>query len=122
MLLGVGDSGAQTASVLAFPGMARMLQLREEEYGQEATEDSELISGNQARGQGSQQPSNEHEPHPLALPPHVPQHFHPAPLYPALPLCQAPAHAIRCLSQNPAPETMNDKLSYTLGPPCSFRT
>lgn len=29
MALRVGDSGAQTASVLAFPGIARMLQLGE---------------------------------------------------------------------------------------------
>lgn len=39
MALRVGDSGAQTASVLAFPGIARMLQLREEDCNQETTED-----------------------------------------------------------------------------------
>jgi hypothetical protein len=39
MALRVGDSGAQTASVLAFPGIARMLQLGEEDCNQETTED-----------------------------------------------------------------------------------
>lgn len=37
-MLRVGDSEAQTASVLAFPGKARMLQLREEDCNQETTE------------------------------------------------------------------------------------
>lgn len=33
------ELGLQTASVLAFPGIARLLQLREEDYNQETTED-----------------------------------------------------------------------------------
>lgn len=48
MVLRVGDSIAQTAFVLAFPGKARMLQLREEDCNQDTTEDSELIPGSQA--------------------------------------------------------------------------
>lgn len=48
MVLRAGDLGAQTASVLAFPGKARMLQLREEDCNQENTQDSELIPGSQA--------------------------------------------------------------------------
>lgn len=54
MVLGAGDSDAQTASLLAFPGMARMLHLREEGFGQEAAEDSDLTPGNKAGGQGCQ--------------------------------------------------------------------
>lgn len=46
-MLRAGDSGAQTASALALPGMARMLHLKEEGFGQEATEDSELTPGSQ---------------------------------------------------------------------------
>lgn len=122
-MLRVGDSGAQTASVLAFPGKARMLQLREEDCNQETTE----FQG--SRPEDKDPNSQATIMSVLALPPHILPNFHPVSLYPVLPPCQVSAQVIPCLSQNPSPETKSNKLSYILGPshpgghpPCSFRS
>lgn len=138
-MLRVGDSDAQTASVLAFPGKARMLQLREEDYNQETTEDrrpqnsSCLVQAwvstwsKRARPE-DKDPNSQATSMSLALPlTHSPTSTQCHSVQ--LPLCQVPAHIIHCLSQNPTPETKSDKQSYILGPshpgdlpPHSFRS